>query len=75
MRLMFKAYFPSLELNHLHQTTDHLLNKIFSSESYLNKLNKQLYLDQQLANQAISHYTVQLLHKLRHCNYDNQQLL
>lgn len=50
LRLMFKAYLPSEKFHHLHQTADHLLLKIFSSENYLNKISTHLFIDQKIAN-------------------------
>ena len=50
MRIFFKAYFPSDSYNHLHQTTNELLNKVFSTESFKFKLNRYLYIDQNIAN-------------------------
>lgn len=53
MRVLFKAYFPSQTFHHLHATTDQLILKIFSTEAYLSKISKHLYIDEEIANKSL----------------------
>lgn len=53
MRILFKAYFPNEKFLHFHQTNDHLLLKIFSTENYLNKISAHLFIDEKLANETL----------------------
>ena len=71
MRLLFKAYFPSQNFNHLHQTSEQLLLKVLSTENYLDKINKCLYIDQIVANDALQHKIHRLIDRLRDDHYDN----
>lgn len=71
MRILFKAYFPTDTFNHLHQTTSHLLLKIFSSEAHLLKLTPCLYIDQDIANRSLIYRIQQLFTQLKEGKYDN----
>lgn len=75
LRLLFKAYLPGETFHHLHQTTDHLFLKIFSSENYLNKVSKHLFIDQDLASQVLSFRLEKLVENLKHQEYDNNKHL
>ena len=74
LRLIFKAYFPTDAFHHFHQTIDHLLLKIFSSENYLNKISTHIITDQKIANEALTKSVKQYLQKLNDEDYDNLSL-
>jgi hypothetical protein len=70
--MLFKAYFPSDSFHHLHQTTDHLLLKLFATEDYLNKVSTHLFIDQTLANQTLLYRIGRLSSNLKQGQYDNE---
>jgi hypothetical protein len=71
MRLLFKAYFPSDTYHHLHQTSNHLLLKVLSTEAHMLKLNPYLYIDQAIANQSLEYRIDRLCANLREGKYNN----
>lgn len=75
MRLLFKAYFPSDTFNHLHQTTNQLLLKIFSTENYLSKISTHLYIDQDIANESLNIRIKKLMNNIEKDQYDNCKLI
>lgn len=75
MRMLFKAYFPTDNFNHLHQTTTQLLLKVFSTEAYLLKLNPYLYIDQSIANDSLEYRINKLITNLKNKEYDNSKLV
>lgn len=75
MRILFKAYFPSANFNHLHQTANQLLLKVLSTEAILLKLNPYLYIDQNIANESLEYRIGKLCANLREKQYDNYGLV
>ena len=71
MRLLFKAYFPSETFNHLHQTSNNLLLKVLSTEAHLLKLNPYIYIDQNIANEALEYRIERLRSNLKEGKYLN----
>jgi hypothetical protein len=75
MRLLFKAYFPSDTFNHLHQTANHLLLKVLSTEAHILKLNPYIYIDQAIANDALQYRIDRLRANLHEGKYNNHSLV
>jgi DNA recombination-dependent growth factor C len=75
MRLLFKAYFPVDNFNHLHQTANQLLLKLFSTEAFLLKLNPYLYVDQSVANDSLEYRIAKLNENLNTGKYNNSSLI